>query len=147
MALANKKINIVAGVEGKNATGNGDVAVVAFDTNMLLNIARFNVDIFREAREMFGRVEFIVPAEAVREMDALAARKAKIEKEVKVAKMAMEKSGAKVLDFGQRTADKALLLLAPEATIGTNDKELKDSVREMGGRVLILRQRKFLELD
>ncbi len=120
--------------------------VVAFDTNMLLNIARFKVDIFTEAKAMFGKVEFIVPAEAVHELDALSKKGKTLEKEARIAKLAMGNAGCQVLDFGQKTADKALLLLAPDVIIGTNDKELKDSVREMSGRVLILRQRKFLEL-
>ena len=133
------------GVQGKK--NEGDVTVIAFDTNMLLNIERFHVDIFREAREMFGRVEFIVPAEVVREMDGLAKEGKKLEKEARIAKMAMERNGAKVVDFRQKNADLALLNMAPKAIIGTNDKELKDSVRELNGRVLILRQRKFLEID
>jgi len=120
---------------------------VAFDTNMLLNIERFNVDIFREARGMIGRVEFVVPAEVVREMDSLAKKGKILGKEVKIAKMSMESNGAKVVDFGQKSGDLALLKMAPKAIIGTNDKELKDSVRELNGRLLILRRRKFLEFD
>ncbi|HLC92836.1 MAG TPA: hypothetical protein VJH23_03940 [archaeon] len=134
--------------ENKNTeTKNGDLMVVAFDTNMLLNIERFGVDIFRQAREMFGRVEFVVPLEVVKELDGLSNEGQKLKKEAKIAKIAMEKNMAKVVDFGQKNADLALLKMAPEAVIGTNDKELKDSVRELSGRVLILRQRKFLELD
>ena len=44
-------------------------------------------------------------------------------------------------------ADEALEKLASEAIIATNDKELKGCVKELNGRVLFLRQRKFLELS
>ncbi len=131
----------------EKAKKDADVVTVVFDTNMLLNIERFNVDVFREAREIFGRVNFVVPQEVVRELDGLSKRGKTIAKEAKIAKISMEKNGAEVVDLGQKTADLALLKMAPNAIIGTNDKELKDSVRELGGKVLILRQRKFLELD
>jgi len=120
---------------------------VVFDTNMLLNIERFKVDVFEETRKLLGRVEFEVPKQVIEELKKLAERNAKLRKEVNVAMELMEKRNVTVIEVEAENADKALLKLASEAIIATNDKELKDSVRELNGRVLYLRQRKFAELS
>ncbi|MCR4334920.1 MAG: PIN-like domain-containing protein [archaeon] len=119
---------------------------VAFDTNMLLNIARFKIDVFQETKKMFGNVEFLVPKQVMEELDRLAGEGRVLRKEVNVAKMAIENNKVKIIENNEKNADEALKKMASEAIIATNDKALKDSVREMNGRVLYLRQRKFLEM-
>ncbi|MAG17992.1 MAG: DNA-binding protein [Candidatus Diapherotrites archaeon] len=119
---------------------------VAFDTNMLLNIARFNVDVFQETKKMLGNVEFMIPKQVMQELDKLAEHGQSLRKEVNVAKMAIENNNVKIIEVKGMDADEALEKMASEVIIATNDKELKDSVREMNGRVLYLRQKKFLEM-
>ena len=58
----------------------------------------------------------------------------------------MEKNKVKIIEIKARNADEALKKMSPEAIIATNDKELKDKVRELNGKVLYLRQKKMLEL-
>ncbi len=126
--------------------GKNEKPIVALDTNMLLNIKRFNVDIFAQARGLLGACEFVVPEQVVSELEKMAARGAKLRKEAAVARELLAKNGAKVLKTRFSGADEALKKLAPEAIVATNDKALKDSVKELGGRVLQLRQRKYLEM-
>ncbi|MBI4210730.1 MAG: PIN domain-containing protein [Candidatus Diapherotrites archaeon] len=127
---------------------DGKRTTVAFDTNMLLNIARFRADVFAQARELLGNPEFIVPEQVMEELERLAKRGLKIKKEARVAKEAMAKNRVKIVKVDAAGADEALKKLALQAIVATNDKELKDSVKEsvVGGKVLLLRQRKFLEL-
>jgi len=119
---------------------------VALDTNMLLNIARFNIDVFQETKKMFGNVEFLVPKQVMEELDKLAGKGQNLRKEVNIAKIAIENNNVEIIEIEARDADEALKKMASEAIIATNDKELKDSVREMNGRILYLRQKKFLEM-
>lgn len=120
---------------------------VAFDTNMLLNIRRFKVDVFSEAKLMFGKeVEFIVPKQVMNELEKLSQKNGEVGKEAELAKKLVEMRAIKIVEVEAENADNALRKLSKEAIIATNDKELKDSVREMNGKTLYLRQKKFLEL-
>jgi len=120
---------------------------VALDTNMLLNIARFKVNVFGDAKKMFGNVAFMVPKQVIEELNMLSEKGLKYKKEVNIAKEAMEKNGVEIINIAAKNADEALKKMALEAIIATNDKELKESVKEMNGKVLFLRQRKLLELS
>ena len=119
--------------------------IVALDTNMLLNIKRFNADVFAQAKCLVGQCEFVVPEQVVFEMGKIALRGMKLRKEVSVARELMAKNNVKVVKSEFSTADEALKKLAITAIVATNDKALKDSVKELGGKVLHLRQRKYLE--
>lgn len=134
------------GGTSKTAGWQDGKTVVAFDTNMLLNIARFKVDVFAEARGMLGQCEFVVPEQVNAELEKMAAKGLKLRKEVAIARELMAKNGVKTVKMRFSSADEALKNLALKAVVATNDKELKDSVRELGGRVLFLRQRKYLEM-
>ncbi len=120
--------------------------VVALDTNMLLNIKRFNADVFAQARALLGSCEFVAPEQVVFELEKMALRGMKLRKEAAVARELMAKNGVKVVKSDFSGADEALKKLALKAIVATNDKALKDSVKELGGKVLQLRQRKYLEL-
>ncbi len=118
---------------------------VALDTNMLLNIKRFNADVFAQAKSLLGACEFVVPEQVDFELGKMAARGMRLRKEVAVARELMAKNHVKVAKNDFPNADEALKKLAITAIVATNDKALKDSVKEIGGKVLHLRQRKYLE--
>jgi len=119
---------------------------VAFDTNMLLNIARFNIDVFEETGKLLGKAEFVVPRQVIQELDKLSHNGPKTRKEANVAKILIEKRHVKIVENDEKGADEALRKMAPEAIIATNDKELKNSVKKLNGKVLYLRQKKKLEI-
>ena len=120
---------------------------VAFDTNMLLSIKRFRVDVFSEAGKLLGKTEFLVPKQVWEELGKASKRKGRIRAEAGVAMELMDKKKVKVVEIEAKNADEALKKMAPEAIIATNDKELKNSVKKLNGKVLYLRQKKFLELS
>ena len=113
---------------------------------MLLNIERFNIDVFSQSRALFGNVEFAIPIQALGELQKLSNGKGKVAKEAKIALELISRKGVKTVHMAAKDADDALLKLAEESIIATNDRELRDSVIKIGGKVLFLRQRKFLEL-
>lgn len=124
---------------------DGKKTTIALDTNMLLNIKRFNADVFAQAKSLLGACEFVVPEQVVFELEKMALRGMKLRKEVSVARELMAKNHVKVVKSDFSSADEALKKLAITAIVATNDKALKDSVKELGGKVLHLRQRKYLE--
>ncbi|HZX19653.1 MAG TPA: PIN domain-containing protein [archaeon] len=120
---------------------------IVLDTNILLAIERFKIDIFLEAKKMMGNVEFWIPQQVVEELEMLEKRGLKLKKAVRIAKQLIDKNNVKVISVDADNADKALLELSKNAIVATNDKELKDSVKQINGQVLFLRQKKFLELN
>jgi rRNA-processing protein FCF1 len=124
----------------------GNKTIIAVDTNMLLNIARFKVDFFNEAKKLIGKADFVLPNQIVEELQKLALKKGKIGVEAKIALQILAKKGIKTRQINDLSADDALLKLAEQCIIATNDRKLMASVKRIGGKVLFLRQRKFLQL-
>ncbi len=126
---------------------HSNVEKVAFDTNMLLGIAQFKVDIFAETKRILGAFQCIIPEQVDYELEMLG-KKPGHRAEVAVARELMAKNGCKTVKMKALNADDALKKLSEEKTIiATNDKELKKRVKELNGQVLFLRQKKFLELS
>lgn len=119
--------------------------IVALDSNMLLNVARFRVDIFEQAKGLIGNARFVVPKQVLRELDTISKGKGKLAGEARIAQKLLEKRGFEAVEPKARGTDDALLKLAEECIIATNDRKLMDSVKKIGGKVLFLRQRKFLD--
>ncbi|MFH1587292.1 MAG: PIN domain-containing protein [Candidatus Diapherotrites archaeon] len=120
---------------------------VAVDTNMLMAINQFGIDFFNEVKGEMGNVEFIVPKQVMRELDGLAKEGKKNLSSVKIAKELMEKENVLEVVTSVKGTDDALVELAGKgAIIATNDAKLKARIREIGGKIIFLRQKKFLEI-
>ncbi len=122
--------------------------VVAFDSNMLLGIKGCGIDVFREARGIFGGgVKFVVPVQVARELSSLKKRGKKLEAAVKVAQELMERNSVKVRKVRAVNADEALEKMGGKgAVIATNDRRLIRKVKEANGSILFIRKRKLLQL-
>ena len=117
---------------------------IALDTNMLVAVEKFKVDVFEEVKKMFGRVEFVVPNQVLRELEKLAGEGRATEKAVNVARELMEKKSVKEEKVNAAGADEALEKLAREgAVVATNDKVLRKKIKEFG-KVIYLRKGKII---
>ncbi len=124
--------------------GSGKVREVALDTNMLLAVAKFRVDVFAEAREKFGKVDFIVPKQVLLELGKIKKEGKKMENAVVIAEELMRKNCAKVKNVDARGADSALVKMAKNgAVVATNDAALRKRIKKFG-RVIYLRKKKML---
>jgi len=119
---------------------------VALDTNMLLSISELKVDIFRQIRETFGKVDFIVPKQVIEELSRLALKGKKSHASIRIAMELIEKNNVRLVVVKAGGADEALIKLSDKAVIASNDKALKMAVKEKHGRVIFLRQKKFAEV-
>lgn len=119
---------------------------VLLDTNFLLVPFQFGIDIFAELERLLDvEYEVLVPTPVVRELEQLSKVGGR---EARDARSALELvKGLKVLEMGG-DADTALLASASGGTvICTNDKLLRERVRQKRAPVIHMRQRKYLALD
>ncbi|MFA4855756.1 MAG: PIN domain-containing protein [archaeon] len=123
---------------------------VALDTNMLLAIRQLKVDVFSEVEKMFGKkVEFAVPEQVLAELKGLALAEGKeMGKSVAIALAeigghCVEKKLVEAPD-----ADAALAKMAKQGfVVASNDAGLRKRIKGFGGKVMYLRQSRFLELE
>jgi rRNA-processing protein FCF1 len=122
--------------------------IIALDTNMLMAIEQFKVDVFRQAKEMEGRVKFVVPVQVDQELKKLSKKSKTLAKRVRIAQELMKKHAVKRKRIAARNADQALIKLAREGVIvATNDKELKKEVKKAKGSIMFLRKKKLIERE
>ena len=122
---------------------------VALDTNMLLAIRQLKVDVFSEVENMFGKnVEFAVPEQVLAELKGLALEGKEMGKSVA---MALAEIGGHCVEKRRveaPDADAALAKMAKQGfVVASNDAALRKRIKGFGGKVMYLRQSRFLELE
>ena len=124
---------------------------ILFDTNFLMIPLRFGVDVFEEAERVLNNLpEYYVTGSVLREIELLKqGASPSFAKELSFAEKIAERCS--VLDVEARekeTVDESILRTAVEKRliVGTTDAELRRRLREAGVKVLVLRQRRYLEL-
>lgn len=122
---------------------------IAFDTNMLLAMIRFRVDVFNAIREKLGSgVLLAVPEKVPQELEKIAERDKKSAMEVKIALGLLEKNGVKKIETLAGNADDALLELSQKGfCIATNDRALRKRIKMLGGKNIYLRKKKLIEIE
>jgi rRNA-processing protein FCF1 len=122
---------------------------VVLDTNFLLIPGQFRVDIFSEIeRIMQEPFELCVVDKSIAELNKLAAGGRQIDKfAAKLALVLIIQKNLKTLhSFGsKKSVDDIIVAKADENTfIATQDKVLKERVKERGAKIIGLRQQKYL---
>jgi rRNA-processing protein FCF1 len=124
---------------------------VLLDTNFLLVPIRFGVDVFAEAERVLNQlVEFAVTSNVLGEVERLRSKgqpgfRGELDFALKVA------SRCRVIDVepeeGETVDDSIVRLAASRGyVVATTDAELRRRLREVGVKVLILRQKRYLQL-
>ncbi len=115
------------------------------DTNFLMAVGQFKIDIFSELM-LFGKPEFFTLDVVVRELEKLAAGKGKDKKAARLALTLVEKKGVKVLESGGKDADMEIERVASEEgfTVCTTDKELAERLKSEEVLVIGVKQKKKL---
>jgi len=126
-------------------------ATVIFDTNFLLVPIRFGVDVFAEAERALNQlVDPAVTPGVLRELEQLRRGAAPgFERELDFALSLASRCRVIELDLMEgETVDDSLVRLASAGgyVVATTDSELKNKLRRRGVKVLILRQRRYLQL-
>ncbi|MCW4051473.1 MAG: DNA-binding protein [Candidatus Bathyarchaeota archaeon] len=125
---------------------------ILFDTNFLLVPIRFGVDIFSESERTINTiVEFLVTPGVLQEIEYLKkTAKPSFRRDLEFAEKIA--SQCRVLDEEVNPSEKvddSIVRIASKLglIVGTTDAELRKKLRAEGVKVLVLRQRRYLELD
>ena len=124
---------------------------ILFDTNFLLIPLRFGVDIFEEAERVLNQPpECYVTRSVLKEIEQLKrGANPSFVKDLSFAEKIAESCGVLEVEAEEgETVDESILRTAREKRfiVGTTDAELRKRLREAGVKVLVLRQRRYLEL-
>ena len=121
---------------------------IVFDTNMLLALPQFKVNVFEQVQEKFGgKAEFVVTKSVLTELERLG-KEEKQKRNVVIAREAMNNAGVQVVEGNTANADDDLLKLAEEGFyVASNDKILRKRIKSIGGRIIYLRQKKLIETE
>lgn len=123
-----------------------DSVKAIIDTNALMAVEQFGVDIFSELLRL-GYVELLIPAQVIGELRSLAkgADKGRDKTAARVSLGLAER--CKIVGIDDCPADQAIEDLAEKegAAVFTNDKALKKRLFSKGITVIYLRQGRYLE--
>ena len=117
------------------------------DANFLMIPGKFRVDVFREL-EKFGKPELYTTELVVKELSNLS--KATKGKDAFFAKLGLsfiQEKDIGILESQEKNADREILRLSKEGfTACTQDKALTSKIMKARGKVVFLRQGKYLEM-
>jgi uncharacterized protein len=135
---------------------------VLLDTNFLLIPDQFKVDIFTEIDRICSfSYELCMLRENMTELQKLSAGTEESAKDRRASKLAIQLVKAKNVSIIEqqrkvfKSADKAIIELATynnklvpgSVVVATQDKPLRDKLKATGTRVIVLRQKQYLELQ
>ena len=120
---------------------------VVFDTNMLLAVLQFKVDVFGMVEERLGKTQFFVTESVLEELEKIAGQGPKKQKEVALVKEILENNAVQTVP-GNGNADKDLAELALQGfLVATNDKKLRKRIKMLGGKNIYLKAKKLIEFE
>ncbi len=121
---------------------------VILDTNFLMMPGVFRIDIFDELNRLLeGDFETCLPDAVLKELEAISQGRNLKGRKAALVGLSIVK-GLESTPTSEKSADESILSLVDKDTVVcTNDRELRRKVKEKGGRVIFLRQKKILELE
>jgi len=113
------------------------------DTNFFIYAIRHKVRVVQELRENFG-AEVITISSVIKELERAKERGGELGKEAGLALQMIQKEGIKVI-LAEKSADDELAKNSKEYLIATNDKALRERIKNLGGRAIYIRKKAFIE--
>lgn len=119
--------------------------LVAVDTNILLDITRLKIPVFEQLEQLVGTTTFVVPIQVVQELQTLSTERTKTGVAARIALELIKKRGLKIVSATAMSGDEALRDLATKGyIIVTNDRALRQSLKNAPQRAIVVRQSKYL---
>ena len=122
---------------------------IAFDTNMLLSIGQLKVDVFFEVEKKFGKkIMLAIPKQVLEELEKFKTGNETMKKDTGIALEEIKKHKVEKMQIDAVNADDALEEMAKQGFyIASNDAVLRKRIKGFGGKVIYLRQSRFLEIE
>ena len=115
------------------------------DTNLLLDMTRLKIHVFEQLKELVGNCVLTVPIQVKQELQTLSIEKGKTGTAARVALEGLSHYKVKVVPANAERGDEALRELAQKGyIIATNDKALRQSLKNAPQRAIVVRQSKYL---
>jgi len=113
---------------------------VILDTNALLMQFEFKIDLEDELTRLLGAFEILIPSSVLDELKNI---------KDKHVKPALDLASKYKTVETEKKGDESILFLAKKlkAVVVTNDGELRRRLKEVGIKVIYLRQKSFLDMD
>jgi rRNA-processing protein FCF1 len=119
------------------------VKTILLDTNFLVAPFQFSFDIFEEIERLYPYAELYTLDDALNE-----ARSIEGGKYGKMVEQMIDKQDIEVLETeGSGTVDDLIVDICADFLVATNDKELKERIKDEGRPVMIIRSRDHLEVE
>ncbi len=118
---------------------------IILDTNFLLTMIRYKIHALAEITGKIN-VEFYTMSGVIGELEALSKGNRKIKKEVAVAKEILKQNNVRILESRMPKVDNELLEKSNEFVIATNDKELRQKIKNIGGKTIYIKKLAFVEI-
>lgn len=122
---------------------------IILDTNFLTIPYQFGLDIFEEIKKIISdNFELVTLDGVINELENLAKNKGKDSRAAKIGLELIEKNQVKIIKTELENVDDSIVEISDEDTIvATNDKELKQRLKDKGVKVIYLRSKNSLELS
>ena len=121
---------------------------VILDSSAILMLFEFSIDLEKELTRLLGNYRIVVPTPIVRELEFLSENgTGKKKTKAKASLKLIKKYDA--IDMERSNADNSVLELAKKINgiVVTNDRELRNRIKEMSLSVIFLRAKKKLVMD
>lgn len=125
---------------------------IILDTNFLLIPVQFKVDIFSELHRICDfKYQLCIVDKTIDELNKIIQSKAKLKDKTaaKIALQLIKKEGIKIIETNELNADDAIVSLAEKESIvvATQDKILRNRIKKTKSKIIILRQKQYLEMS
>ena len=127
--------------------GDKGEKIIILDSNAIMMLFEFSINLEDELTRLVGKHKIIIPLPVIKELKFLS-ENGKGNKKINAKSSLKLIKKYEFVDINGKTVDDSILALA-EKTNGivlTNDKELKNRLKEISIQVIILRAKKKLEI-
>ena len=141
------KVNNKSKVKNGSRQLNSNRQTVILDTNGLLMLFQFRLNLESELDRILGVYEIIIPSVVISELDNLRGSVPEAKAALKLARKYNVYEVGSV--YGKSDTDDVILELAQtlNAIVVTNDKELRKKLKQKGLTSIFLRAKSYLKMD
>jgi rRNA-processing protein FCF1 len=111
-----------------------------------MDMTRLKIDLFDQLTGLVGNALLVIPIQVKQELQTLSIERGKTGLAARFALESLKKNGVKIVPATGERGDDALVDLAQKGyIIATNDKALRQSLKNNPQRAIVVRQSKYLE--
>ncbi len=126
---------------------NGSRKKILLDTNFLLTMIRYKIHGFEEMKNKYP-CDFFTLSRVLFELERLSKSDKKIKNETILVKKILQNNSVRVIDSTKEDVDAELVEKSKEGfIIATNDKLLRQKVKDAGGKTIYVRSLSYIEMD